>query len=328
MVERISGVDLSPAEFVRRYVAENTPVILEGVLSDEWAFARTWTPERIVALAPEGTRVRVAPLMPDGRDKWLESADLWPDLSNREPMPGVHRDRVLAVAAERIEVPIEDFAASLHGALPALYADGAANAEHSFHFLGLPSPPDVGSLLFFKRYDLWLGGKTISTLHYDNYENLFVQLVGDKEFTLFPPGDSPHLVDGRFQKVYATWRDGKFERTAKGISSEFVLNYAAYDFNSPPEHYAERAKRLRRVDVSVRAGDVLYLPWGWWHQVRGVPGESGLCASAAVFFDPFFVRLQPKSMSRVGLPIPNPKYRALCEELGLSDSDDDEHHGQ
>eukprot|EP00747_Dinoflagellata_sp_TGD_P031306 gnl/TRDRNA2_/TRDRNA2_135197_c0_seq1.p1 gnl/TRDRNA2_/TRDRNA2_135197_c0~~gnl/TRDRNA2_/TRDRNA2_135197_c0_seq1.p1 ORF type:complete len:410 (+),score=95.91 gnl/TRDRNA2_/TRDRNA2_135197_c0_seq1:48-1277(+) len=332
VVQYISALDLSPDEFVRRYVAENTPVILTDCLSSEaWARAREWTPERLAELAPPGSCVHVAPLQADGRDKWLESADLWPGAAELEPLPGiVHPDRILAVAAARIDVSVDDFAASLHGRgpLPALYADGASNFDKSFGFLAkdLPGPPAVGDSLLFKRLDMWLGSRTFSTLHFDNYENLFAQLVGEKEFLLMPPGDTSRLVDGRLRKAYLSRReeDGVYERRASGLSDEAVMNYAAYDIHAPPAEYAERAGKLRRTVVRVRAGEVLYLPFGWWHQVTATPAEHGLCASAAFFFEPFFVRLQPKALAKAGPLLPNPKYRELCARLGLDDSDDDE----
>jgi jumonji domain-containing protein 7 len=331
VIERISAKGLDPDDFVRQYVAENTPVILQDALPEAWDHALTWTPERLAELAEKDLHVRVAPLMADGRDKWIENADLWPGAQDAEPLPGIlHTDRVLAVAAARIDVPIADFVASLRGegSLPSLYADGANNFDHSFSYLAsdLPGALDIGDSLLFKTLHLWLGGRTLSTLHFDNYENLFAQLVGEKEFLLCPPGDANKLVDGRLRKAYASWcaEDGSFQRAASGISNEAVMNYAAYDIDAPPVEYAERAAKLRRSLVRVRAGEVLYLPFGWWHQVRAVPGENGLCASAACFYEPFFVRLQPKALTKVGPLLPNPKYRKLCERLHLGDSSDEE----
>lgn len=327
-IPRVSVQGLSPDDFVRKYVAENQPVIFTDALTQDWSRAQGWTPEHLERCAPSGSTVLVAPLMADGRDKWLEDANLWPGGTAAQPLAGViHKDRFLAVAASRIDVPVADFAASLRGqgSLPSLYADGAKNLEQSFSFLkpDIPEALEVGSSLAFKRSDLWLGGATLSTVHFDNVENLFAQLVGDKEFLLFPPQDSNRLVDGRLRKAYATWRDGRFVRETQGISDEAVLNYAAYDIHEPPEAYAEWAKKLRPTKVRVHQGEVLYLPFGWWHQVRGIPASSGLCASLAMYFEPFFARVSPKGGSRLGVLIPNPKYRKLCERLGLNDSDDD-----
>lgn len=334
-IERISARGLTADDFVRRYVAENTPVILEDAMPESWAQLFSWTPESLVELAPSDASVKVAPLLADGRDKWVESADLWPGAKDLEMLPGIiHADRFIAVAASRIDVPIRDFAASLRGAsptLPNLYADGASNLEQTFGFLkGLfPEPPDVGKSLLFRKVDLWLGSHTLSTLHFDNYENLFAQLVGAKEFVLCPPSDTSKLVDGRLRKAYASWSAeaggcGRFDRCTEGISNEAVLNYAAYDIDAPPPEYAERAAKLHRTTVRVRQGEVLYLPFGWWHQVRALPAEHGLCASAASFFEPFFCRFQPKNFTKPGPVIPNPKYRKTCDRLGLNDSDDED----
>jgi len=356
-------------------------VIIQGALAgDEWSGPMAWMPESFPQITPVGTRVRVAPLMEDGRDKWVEDASLWPEAEDLPNLPGVvHTDRLLAVAASRIEVSIEEFAASLRAGgrggeggggrgaagegrgggeelreedgggrcvgygrpddrlLPSLYADGASNLDGSFAFLSksIPQPPALADLLQFRRADLWLGSRTLSTLHFDNFENVFAQLVGDKEFVLCPPGDSAKLTDGRLRKAYASWRSdeagaspGTFERTADGISEETVLNYAAYDIDEPPAQYAEAASKLRRQTVIVRAGEILFLPFGWWHQVRAIPGPHGLCASAAFFYEPFFCRFQPKSYSHLGPVLPNPKYRSLCERLKLAESDDEEDGGE
>lgn len=92
-VARVAAADLHPDDFVRQFVAENTPVILEGALSPDWQGPMAWTPEALARLAPPGASVRVAPLMEDGRDKWVESADLWPGASDLEALPGVlHED--------------------------------------------------------------------------------------------------------------------------------------------------------------------------------------------------------------------------------------------
>mmetsp|Transcript_43193 Transcript_43193/g.78570 ORF Transcript_43193/g.78570 Transcript_43193/m.78570 type:complete len:344 (+) Transcript_43193:62-1093(+) len=331
VVHRIEAAGLEQDDFFRRFVAANTPVVVQGALSESTP-CLTWTPQQLADLAPPDASVKVAPLMGDGRDKWIESTSLWSvDFDSEEPLPGVlHKDRVLAVAASRIEVSAQDFADSLQGrgTLPSLYADGASNLAHSFGFLEqeLPKPPSFGEELQYKRTDLWLGGRTLSTLHFDNYENLFAQLVGEKEFTLCPPGDTEQLLDGRLRKAFATWQPatGTFERAAGGLSEQTVLNYAAYDIDNPGAEYKARASKLRRQVVRVRAGEVLYLPFGWWHQVRAIPSDTGLCASAAFFYEPFFVRLQPKSLPHAGRLVLNPKYRATCVRLGLYDSDSDE----
>mmetsp|Transcript_24218 Transcript_24218/g.55297 ORF Transcript_24218/g.55297 Transcript_24218/m.55297 type:complete len:255 (+) Transcript_24218:215-979(+) len=134
---------------------------------------------------------------------------------------------------------------------------------------------------------------------------------------------SKNLVDGRLRKVYYTWTGDDFERCPAGVSNEAVLNYAAYDIHDPPEEYKDRACALRPLEVEVGPGEVLYLPFGWWHEVYAVPYE-GLCASVSFMYEPLFVRLQPKHRPVLGPLMFNPKYRPTFEELGLmEDSEED-----
>lgn len=105
------------------------------------------------------------------------------------------------MSARRVQVPIDEFVAVLRGEpgyVPA-YADGAGNATAgpgpgsgsgsgagkaagSFAFLQAdisPPPPCVqacGAQLLHKRTDVWIGRSSISSLHFDNCENLFAQV--------------------------------------------------------------------------------------------------------------------------------------------------------
>ena len=64
--------------------------------------------------------------------------------------------------------------------------------------------------------------------------------------------------------------------------------------------------------MRVHAGDVLYLPFGWWHEVHAEPDEArgGLCASISHFYHPFWCRLGDKRTTRLGEMLVNPRYRS------------------
>lgn len=63
------------------------------------------------------------------------------------------------------------------------YADGGGNLEGSFACLKDfvdPMPPklaSLASLLALKRIDAWIGRSSVSTLHFDNVDNLFAQVM-------------------------------------------------------------------------------------------------------------------------------------------------------
>ena len=93
---------------------------------------------------------------------------------------------------------------------------------------------------------LWFGPKgTVTPLHYDEHSILFMQIYGRKKFKLIPSFDTP--------KVYA---QAKF--------------YSAVDpENIDTARYPEFL-RASLADVTVEAGDILFLPVGWWHWAKSL----------------------------------------------------------
>lgn len=78
---------------------------------------------------------------------------------------------------------------------------------------------------------------------------------GAKELTLFHPADTPHLYPAG-------------ERNSAAV-------YSLANLCDPAD--ADRFPALaeaRPLRALVREGDVLYLPCGWWHAVRGSEGRN------------------------------------------------------
>jgi len=100
---------------------------------------------------------------------------------------------------------------------------------------------------------LYLGaGGQRTPLHFDPTENLTVVLQGSKLFRLFPPTASDGLQPrGGFMAASACWLRG-------------IVPAVYSDFDAWAPGAAPHAR-----DVTVRAGEALYLPPGWWHAVAG-----------------------------------------------------------
>jgi hypothetical protein len=93
---------------------------------------------------------------------------------------------------------------------------------------------------------MWIGpAGTFTPLHFDLTNNLIAQIVGRKRVILLPPSESARLHHGRH--VFSAVRD---------LEDEAQL--ALYP----------SAREARRFIVDLGAGDLLYSPIGWWHQVR------------------------------------------------------------
>lgn len=96
----------------------------------------------------------------------------------------------------------------------------------------------------------WIGpARTVTPLHCDYDDNLFAQLWGSKRIFLAPPHHDEFL--------YAT------EANALLFASPF--DPEAPDFDRFP-----LARQADLVECIVEPGDMLYVPAGWYHQVRAL----------------------------------------------------------
>jgi mannose-6-phosphate isomerase-like protein (cupin superfamily) len=132
--------------------------------------------------------------------------------------------------------------------------------------LGDFSIPPYFKDLTLRCVNLWMGNsdKTITTpLHHDFNDNLYVVVEGRKRFTLFPPSQAPNLYP-RGQLVQV--EDNGLIRYA---STAGMPHLSQVDIEAPDRRrfprYAEAEPT--REDVEIGAGEMLYLPAGWFHQV-------------------------------------------------------------
>ena len=104
--------------------------------------------------------------------------------------------------------------------------------------------------------NIWLSPRgTRTALHFDAVENLNLQIEGSKSFLIYPP---------RIKQMH----------TCKWHSQ------AAYVSRVDPRHqtHIEEFPYETGQDVQLSAGEMLYLPYGWWHQVDTI-GDLNLNAN-------------------------------------------------
>jgi ribosomal protein L16 Arg81 hydroxylase len=222
---KIVPQELPPfADFVRDYLSKNRPGLFKGAV-EHWP-AMQWTPRSLVDVIGADTIVEIQQGRDATGDYELESANL-------------KRNTRFGDFVERVE----------HEETNDCYltANNLALVSNPFR----PLTQDVGTLgdgyLEGDRIDyrmfLWLGPKgTVTPLHHDKSNNVFIQIYGRKRFRLIPAIEVPYMYNhlGVFTPI---------------------------DFFDPkPEQYP-LYQRTGIIDVIVEPGDFLFIPIGWWHHV-------------------------------------------------------------
>lgn len=96
----------------------------------------------------------------------------------------------------------------------------------------------------------WIGPtRTVTPLHCDYDDNIFAQLWGSKRIFLAPPHHDAFL----------------YTKEANPVLFGSPFDPEAPDFDRFP-----LARQAALVEVIVRPGDLLYVPAGWYHQVRAL----------------------------------------------------------
>lgn len=228
-----------PEQFVAEHLRANAPVIVEG-LTEAWPAAGKWTPGWFAAHYPDlevpYERWRSA----DGDEDTIFSFDRH---AKRTHLPMAELVEALEVEGGRT---VYSTMFPVFDVLPQLRAD----VRDMTPYQGLPSW--LGGLLAMKPF-MWTGGAgALTVLHFDRVHNLYVQFAGRKRWVLFPPEESPLLY----------WPCEQLPGAR--------LQFSPVDAERPDlDRYPLFKGATPRV-AELGPGDVLFVPTGWWHQVRSL----------------------------------------------------------
>ncbi|WLG94279.1 cupin-like domain-containing protein [Pseudomonas sp. FP198] len=112
-------------------------------------------------------------------------------------------------------------------------------------------PPYFDPSLFIPPR-IWIGPKgTLTPLHRDDTDNLFAQVWGQKTFTLAAP---------HHREALGTW----------STAPQGGLDGCDFNPDAPDYERFPHARDVTFLRVTLEAGDLLFLPEGWFHQVESV----------------------------------------------------------
>ena len=141
--------------------------------------------------------------------------------------------------------------------------------------------------------NLWIGNnQSVTSFHKDHYENLYAVVTGEKTFTLLPPCDAYRMHLAHYP--VATCCD-----TPQGLQivpspdGEQVMWSPIEDLASEDSNEEYKRQHPTYFDpwlpkpfrVTVRAGEILYLPSLWWHQVEQTAGKDNTVIAVNYWYD-------------------------------------------
>ncbi|TIB06402.1 hypothetical protein E3P96_00466 [Wallemia ichthyophaga] len=256
---------------LRSVVQHNIPALFKGVARN-WEARRKWDDEYLSNSVQGDIEIATTPY--GNADALVEVGD---DVFFVEPL--------------NQHISMGDFLQTLHNKkddVVYLQSQNGNLAFDEFLKLGRDVPASIAQMedIMGSKPDavnVWMGGpESVTSLHHDPYENIYVVVRGTKTFNLFPPTEEYCLG---FEK----YRRGKYIRDASGkliveAQDEHVPWTPIDPCLSKEENIARvpQYKHSRCMTVTVNEGDALYLPSGWFHHVL----QSGdPCIAINYWFD-------------------------------------------
>ena len=110
----------------------------------------------------------------------------------------------------------------------------------------------------FDNPKIWIGSNgTTTPLHRDSTDNFTYNLIGSKKWSLFSIKDSDYLY---------------YEKNIYGIKANPLMEFytSPVDLGKIDLSSFPLFKNAEKHDIILEAGQVLYLPYGWGHQVENL----------------------------------------------------------
>lgn len=292
----------TPLKFLRDYVAKSTPCVIANAIGG--AACSKWTLEDLVERC--GERLVSVNVTPDGRADAIK------------PCAEAGGARCFLMPEER-QMTMADFKKALDGAVEG-EVPYLSRQNDSLRQEFAAAADDVPENLPFaadafgqpaEAVNLWIGDeRSVSSCHRDFYENMYCVLRGKKIFTLYPPSDSAFLPERPFRTATHVRRGGDkagrpgSESTCNGgilggmcggggggckhRANGWAMELSEADH--PAVNWVDKAcgapapAGSSPLVVEVHAGETLYLPAMWYHEVA----QEGLTVAVNYWHDMTF----------------------------------------
>lgn len=270
----------SPLEFMR-FVAKNTPFVVRGGARD-WPAARQWNVEYLRE-ALRGHRVNVAITPYGNADAPTLDADGNTVFAKPYEEDQPFEEFIDYLTKQELDSSTDPgevrYAQTQNDNLRGEYSSLFSETLRSIPFarIALDKEPDA--------INMWVGNSLSTTaMHRDNYENVYVQVAGQKHFVLLPALCQPCINEQDLRPaVYV--RDGDNNLRLELEEDGPTVPFAVWDPDRIHANATKYSHLAEPVRVTLNPGDMLYLPAMWYHKVSQSCSEEGLCVAVNYWYD-------------------------------------------
>lgn len=230
MIPRVSST-----EFELDFLGKNQPVIITDALSG-WNISEFWNPSNLATII--GSKNCIVNISKERR------------YNDRETDLALKRDD--GILMQRQTMGFSDAISMMHSRSATFKDMYIMQQPVQKNFPELMSNIDMPKWIDRRETNpnIWIGNNTTTPLHFDGANNMFAQVFGRKNFTIFSPCDTPYL----YLK--------KYDADMPHISGIDVDNA---DVGLHPQY-----KNSNPIRFVMKSGDLLYLPAFWWHHVKSI----------------------------------------------------------
>ncbi|MCJ1249685.1 hypothetical protein MMC30_006911 [Trapelia coarctata] len=293
LIDELSS-EPSPLEFMR-HVAKNRPLVVRKGAS-LWPAVQLWNVNYLteimkdayvnIANTPHGNADAIATDPKDGRMYFVkpferdEKFDGFLDYLQKQQLSGN-----LSSSVKYAQTQNDNF----RGEYSDLFKDVEQDITWARIALDQKSGPDA--------INLWIGNsRSVTALHRDNYENIYVQVIGQKHFVLVPPMETACVMEKSLPSATYAPRKHKILGEENGpVADDLPLQKleeleivpdedtdpvpcAMWDPDQPNNQNTGLSSLSRPMRVTLKPGDMLYLPSLWC--VENEPPFSSMSINA------------------------------------------------
>jgi hypothetical protein len=246
--EIAGGALAGPEVFLREVVEPCRPVVMRGLASD-------WPVVKAGAQSPAAFRTYLTPFdAGEQTEAFFGEPQIAGKYYYRDDLQGFNFERRRMRFADALETIV---ATLDRPGSPSVYVGSVPTNQCLPGFsdqnrLRVLAPEVIGRI--------WLGHASNVSAHYDAFDNVACVIAGTRRFTLFPPE--------AISRLYV----GPVDNTMAGQPVSLAASAPPGDERYPlfPEI------RDKALTAELRAGDAIYIPKLWWHQIEATAPFNGL----------------------------------------------------